>query len=106
MSRHHALIKNDPRWHAAREECLERDGYRCVDCGGTEDLQADHVLELNELVANGDLDLAFEVDNLATRCGPCNRAKHAAGGTATVRTEYVSERYPTLAVLLAERYAA
>lgn len=97
MSRHHQTIKNDPRWKAARLACLDRDGHTCRDCGATaedltdapreDQLQADHIEELATAP-----DLAFEVDNLATRCGPCNRARHHAGPVA-VRRHWTSPKY-------------
>lgn len=97
MSRHHAAIKNDPRWHAARAEVFDRDGYACVDCGTGEDLQADHVVELH--LDPDNLELALDPDNLVTRCGPCNRAKHHAG-TTQVRQPWVNPRYPEVAALI------
>ena len=69
MSRHHESIKNDPRWHRARRDCIERDGHRCVRCGADDDLQADHITPLD---AGG---APFDLDNLQTLCGPCNRIK-------------------------------
>lgn len=102
MSQHHARIKNDPRWKAARAECLERDGYTCQDrgprCLVTEQLEADHVLPLAEYP-----ELAFEVENLRTLCRPCHQDKGQAGTTALSRFEWVNDRYNDLAELLAAR---
>ena len=96
MSRHHQQIKNDPRWKAARAACFARDDYTCVDCGTTEDLQADHLLELAEHP-----DLAFEVDNLATRCGECNRRRyHANTEKGAARSEWASPRFPELLAVI------
>lgn len=101
MSRHHHAIRNDPRWKAARLECLERDAYACRDCGVTEEeleeagapledrIQADHVVELS--VAP---ELALEVDNLEARCGPCNRRRHTEGAaTAPRRLHWINPTY-------------
>lgn len=98
MSRHHHAIRNDPRWKAARLACLERDGYTCLDCGLNADdlaeapledrLQADHIEELGTAP-----ELAFEVDNLRTLCGPCNRRRHAEGASGEVRLHWISPRY-------------
>lgn len=95
MSKHFDKIKNHPRWKAARAACFERDGYQCVDCGTDEDLQADHLIELNQIMATGDLELAFDVDNLATRCGPCNRKRYHEGDKE-FRQEWISPAYPEI----------
>lgn len=98
MSQHHRPIQNNrARWEAVRLACFERDGYACLECGTDEDLQADHVLELEEHP-----ELAFELENLQTLCGPCNRAKHhRQAKAATVRAEYVSPRYLEVLAALA-----
>lgn len=48
----------------------ERDGYRCVACGSTDELQIDHI----HPVKHGGSD---DMDNLQTLCGPHNREKGA-----------------------------
>lgn len=114
MSRHHDQIKNDPRWKAARSACLERDGYTCADChrtaedlahlGPAHQLQADHLVELWQAP-----ELAFDLDNLLTRCGDCNRRKHHAtlnGEASATRLLYLSDRWPSLDALLTERFAS
>ncbi len=97
MSQHHAAIKNDPRWHAARAACLDRDDHACVWCGREENLEADHILEVSTHP-----DLAFEVENLRTLCRPCHTDRHRrAGGEALVRAEWINPRYAdTLAAIL------
>lgn len=100
MSSHHDHIKNDPRWKAARVECFDRDDYRCVDCEAEDDLQADHIYPLALIFADGvtpeAIDLAVDVDNLVTRCGPCNRAKSDTVDQGLTRPPYVNEKYPEL----------
>lgn len=107
MSQHHQLIKNDPRWKEARQACFERDGWACVDCGTTEDLQADHDrVPLSVCLADPELEhLAYDVDNLATRCGPkangCNQRKgDQLDQAATVRQLWVNAAYPEVAAVL------
>jgi len=54
-----------------RNEIFERDGYRCVYCGGqfpAEELTLDHV---QPRVRGGDR----SEGNLVTACGPCNTLK-------------------------------
>jgi 5-methylcytosine-specific restriction endonuclease McrA len=53
---------------AQRQELYERDGFRCVTCGSTTDLTADHIIP----VAKGG---TKDLDNLQTLCGACNFVK-------------------------------
>jgi HNH endonuclease len=55
---------------ALRKQVFERDGYRCRQCDGWEDLEADHVVPWSR---GG----KHELGNLQTLCGRCNRAKGA-----------------------------
>ncbi|MFF9003630.1 HNH endonuclease [Streptomyces achromogenes] len=55
---------------ALRQFVYERDGYRCVRCGTTEDLTLDHV---HPWVLGG----KNSADNLRTLCRPCNSSKNA-----------------------------
>jgi hypothetical protein len=53
-----------------RRPVFERDGGRCVECGGNFDLQYDHVIPFS-------LGGATTFDNLQLLCGDCNRRKGA-----------------------------
>lgn len=54
----------------------------CLDCGSTEDLQADHTPEAWAAKAAGKpITLAM----IRVRCGPCNRAAGAARGAQVTR---------------------
>lgn len=90
MSKHHAAIKNDPRWKAARAECLARDDGACVWCGSEDNLEADHILEVNSHP-----ELALEVENLRTLCRPCHikRGRESSAGVGMARNEWVNPRY-------------
>lgn len=55
---------------AVRREVMERDAYRCRDCGGWRDLAIDHVVPRS---AGGTDHLA----NLQTLCRSCNSSKGA-----------------------------
>ncbi len=103
MSSHHDHIKNLPAWHAARAECFDRDDYQCVDCGSTEDLQADHIVPLAVLFAEGPtpeaIEIATDPDQLTTRCGKCNRDK-SDRLDGVVRPGFVAPGYEWLADLV------
>lgn len=71
MSRHHARLPSR-RWELVRRAVFERDGWRCVLCGGAGRLEADHVVPL----ARGGA--PFDMANLQTLCRTCNIAKDRA----------------------------
>lgn len=90
MSRNHEQIKNDPRWKRARADCLARDDHACVVCGATEDLQADHIIELDQAP-----ELAFDLDNLQTLCQPHHTEKGRNKGPIE-RMTWLNPNYPEL----------
>lgn len=62
--------KRDPIPVEVRFFIFERDGYRCVQCGTSEDLTIDHIHPKS-------LGGADTADNLQTLCRPCNCRKGA-----------------------------
>lgn len=99
MSQHHQLIKNDPRWKEAKRLCHERDGWACVQCGETENLEADHITRLADAP-----ELAFDLDNLQTLCELCHDQKereYAAGQLE--RVEWIHDRYSELKTMRNKR---
>jgi 5-methylcytosine-specific restriction endonuclease McrA len=60
--------RRDPIPRAVRLAVWERDGGRCVDCGGDFELQYDHVIPWSR---GG----ATSVENLQLLCAACNREK-------------------------------
>lgn len=54
-----------------RKFILERDGWACVDCGGRDQLEIDHVIPFSR---GG----ACSVENAAVRCRSCNARKGAS----------------------------
>ena len=73
MSRQHRARISNVRWERVRREILERDGWRCVQCGAAGALEVDHIVSLN---AGG---AAYASDNLQTLCG-------GPGGCHAVKT--------------------
>ena len=68
MSRYHVKI-DQKIWRPLRLKVFERDGYRCVRCGGAGRLECDHVIPLHQ---NGEL---YEIGNLQALCRGCHIAK-------------------------------
>jgi 5-methylcytosine-specific restriction endonuclease McrA len=62
--------RREPIAREVRRVVFERDGGECVECGGTFDLQYDHIIP----IARGG---ASSVENLQLLCGDCNRRKSA-----------------------------
>jgi 5-methylcytosine-specific restriction endonuclease McrA len=52
-----------------RQQVLERDGWRCQNCGSPRDLHAHHLAKRSKL---GD----DALDNLITLCATCHRRQH------------------------------
>ena len=62
-------------WARVRRLVFQRDGYRCVDCGGIRGrLECDHVVAL-WIDPNQD---PLDLDGLATRCRNCHLRKTMA----------------------------
>lgn len=55
-------------WRELRLSTFKRDGFKCVKCGATEDLEADHIVPVDQ---GG----ATTLSNLQTLCKPCNASK-------------------------------
>lgn len=79
---HHTCVDQDVRLPIrddVRRAVYERDHFRCVECGTTEDLSVDHIIAWSL----GGLD---DPSNFQTLCRPCNASKGdrstegAAGG--------------------------
>lgn len=90
-------IRDLPRaeWEALRVECFERDDWACAYCGHDDDLQADHIKPISEWP-----ELALDLDNLQTLCGPCNRKKSDTPGDAATRLAWLNPIYAELADLV------
>ena len=61
------------RWAAVRRAVLDRDGWRCANCGRPGRLEVDHI---KPLAAGGDM---YAMENLQALCAfPCHAEKTAA----------------------------
>lgn len=71
MSRHHRRLdqRKLARW---RQRVLDRDGWRCRECGKAGLLEADHIEPLDR---GGK---PFDLDNGQALCKPCHKIKTAA----------------------------
>lgn len=56
-------------WTLRKAECLSRDGFRCVVCGGLMDLDPHH--KVHRGTGGGD-----DLENLEIRCRGCHNAAH------------------------------
>ena len=70
-----------------RRQCLERDGWRCRDCGKAGKLEAHHVKPLE---AGG----ADELDNLRALCRDCHIETHRRPEPPEVRAWRLLRRSP------------
>lgn len=68
--RHSAAVIRSPRWKALRTIAKRRDGWKCVQCGATGDLEVDHIEPVRTRP-----DLAYELSNLQTLCVRCHSRK-------------------------------
>jgi len=62
-------VRNLSKWQRTRELVKRRDGFACVDCGATKQLEIHHKIKLR-FVAN-----PYEMENLETLCISCHRKK-------------------------------
>lgn len=64
-------IYGDPRWAKVRALALQRDSYRCIRCGTTQQLVVHHDIEWTEGID------PYDLDNLETLCRRCHGQLHA-----------------------------
>lgn len=71
------------RWLAVRRRALERDGWRCMDCG-----RAKGRFEVHHLTALKNDGPPFVLDNLTSLCSACHLARHRPPHTAVEQRWY------------------
>jgi 5-methylcytosine-specific restriction endonuclease McrA len=60
---------NSKAYMALKNQVLERDSWKCQECGALENLQVHHLKSRSRLGND-------EMINLITLCTPCHRKKH------------------------------
>lgn len=71
----------DAAWHRLSKRARRLQPW-CIDCGTTENLQADHSPQAWQRKAEGK---PIRLQDIAIRCRPCNIAAGAARGNAVTR---------------------
>lgn len=69
-TRHSKRVTSTRRWQVLRMAILERDGFRCRQCGARGRLEVDHVKPVRSHPA-----LSYDPANLQALCGPCHTKK-------------------------------
>ena len=69
--KHHKCKLNAPKngYSKIRNSVLERDNYKCVECGSNKNLNVHHNIHRSDGGSNSE-------DNLVTLCGKCHMDKH------------------------------
>lgn len=75
--------------HKLRKAARDRDGDQCVQCGSTEHLEVDHILN----VARGG---THHLDNLQTLCASCHQEKTQAEARQARATKLARRRLPVM----------
>ena len=68
--RHSAKVIKSARWKALRMQALDRDDWRCVQCGDRRRLEVDHIEPVRTRP-----DLSFALGNLQCLCARCHARK-------------------------------
>ncbi len=64
-------LRNNPQYKVWRKACLERDRYKCTDCGAPGFLQVHHIKSISEYP-----DLVLDIENGKTVCVVCHEKIH------------------------------
>ena len=72
MSHHHVDL-NARRWAAVRRAVLNRDNFRCVECGRAGKLEVDHIVPMQREPGQD----PYDMNGLQTLCRSCHIQKTA-----------------------------
>ena len=70
MSKHHIRL-HARRWSIVRKAVLERDGYRCTECGQAGRLEVDHITPLQREPGQN----PYDINGLQALCRDCHIEK-------------------------------
>lgn len=76
-----ARVANPRGYYGFRKLILERDGYKCVQCGATESLEVDHIKSFTHYP-----ELRYEPSNGRTLCRPCHKKTDTYGAKSKRRS--------------------
>ena len=63
---------NNAEWRALRRKVLERDGYKCCQCGITQE-ESGYPLQIHHIRApKGNKELFYDINNCVTLCHACH----------------------------------
>lgn len=69
-ARYSKKITRGPRWKAVRMQALDRDEWKCVQCGTNKRLECDHIKPVRTHP-----ELSYSLTNLQILCGSCHTRK-------------------------------
>ena len=70
FKRHSNRVTRTQRWKALRIKALDRDNWKCVQCGERRRLEVDHILPVKTHP-----ELSYSLDDLQCLCGRCHARK-------------------------------
>ena len=100
MSWRNGKVPNMTRWRRERLRALERDGYRCVQCGRAGRLEVDHIKPLGK---GGAL---YAMGNLQALCRGCHIAKTAGENNTRPLSPEAAAQVEAWRKLIAERLSS
>lgn len=80
-------IRQSPEMYQARQATLKRDGYRCVWCKSTQNLEVDHIYPFAYFP-----ELRFDIKNLRTLCRDCHKLTITYGYKAKTFTQTLKSK--------------
>lgn len=73
---------NSKEWRDLRQQALKKYGCICKHCGSDKNINIDHILPRKFYP-----ELALDINNLQTLCGPCNKRK----GNILAKKQHISK---------------
>lgn len=68
------------KWKSWRKRVLKRDGHKCTECGGKNNLEAHHCKKsVKQCIMEEDIAYIFDIDNGITLCSNCHQMTETWG---------------------------